>query len=439
MPADTSRSVAFKILDTIHRGAYANLALRQALADTQLADDEKAWVTELVSGVCRAEGTYDAIIAAASGRKLNSLQPAVLICLRIGTHQLLNMNVPTHAAVNETVQLGKNRIGVRVAGLLNAVLRKVAKHDLSDWLDMLGRGLSDPEREAFANHHPPWIAASYRRVLPKAEVADALAANNRAPRTTLVVRPGVGDLSELIDAGCEPVPYSPYGAYCRGNPADIEPVRSGRAGVQDEGSQLAALLLTEPEAPSGPWLDLCAGPGGKSALLAGLAPEGLCAAEVAEHRAQLVAQNLMHCKNAQTVVADGRHPAWQQAAFARVLADVPCTGLGALRRRPESRWRKSPDDLKDLTRLQRELLSTAIWSAKPGGVIAYVTCSPHPDETHSVVDWALTERPVAQIDATGVVQTHGIADALVAGRVQLWPHRHSTDAMFIALLRKSQI
>ncbi|PIF03539.1 MAG: rRNA cytosine-C5-methylase [Propionibacterium sp.] len=319
-----------------------------------------------------------------------------MVCLRLGAHQILAMNVPTHAAVHETVQLGKRRIGARVAGLLNAILRKVAKRDLPGWLDTLSANMTHSKREAFINHHPSWIADSYRRALPEAQVTQALIANNQPPVTTLVVRPGIGDLSELTDAGCTPVRHSPYGAYYKGNPAQLDAVSCGRAAVQDEGSQLAALLLTHPEAPSGPWLDLCSGPGGKSALLAGLAPDGLVAAELAVHRARLVAQNLTGFPHAQTVVADGRHPAWPEASFARVLADVPCTGLGALRRRPEARWRKSQADLVGLTDLQRQLLNTAIWSAKPGGVIAYVTCSPHPDETHAVVDWALKAHSVSR-------------------------------------------
>ena len=187
--------------------------------------------------------------------------------------------------------------------------------------------------------------------------------------------------------------------------------------------------------PDGPWLDLCAGPGGKSALLRGLSPTFLLAAELQPHRAGLVAQNLRGypAQGHQVIAADGTRPAWSQG-FALTVADVPCSGLGALRRRPESRWRRTPQTVADLTGLQEKLLTTAISSTKIGGVIAYITCSPHPSETVEIV---ATARDVEILDAPALLpQVPEAAHRIDPRFIQLWPHLHGTDAMFCALLRR---
>lgn len=442
-PVDRARRAAYDALRSVHAGgAYANLALGEVLDRRRLDDRDAALATELVAGTSRLEGTYDAIIEAASGRPLSSLQPAVVDVLRLGAHQVLSMRTPTRAAVDSSVDLARAAIGERVTGLVNAVLRKVAAQDLDAWLDQLAAGSSGTAELAVRSHHPQWIAQAYVDVLGE-EAPAALAADNVAPRPTLVVRPGLAEREELVGAGAEPTAYSPYGAVLDGNPADVPAVREGRAGVQDEGSQLVALALSRVEAPPGPWLDMCAGPGGKAALLTGLAHERgekLLAAEVQEHRAGLVAQGLRaYDPPAMVLTADGTLPAWRAGAFARVMLDAPCTGLGALRRRPESRWRHGPQDVDELAPLQVELLVSAVRSTMPGGVVAYVTCSPHEAETEDVVQAVVEETGAELLDAPALlpeVPDCARADPWGGHRfVQLWPHRHGTDAMFLALLR----
>jgi 16S rRNA (cytosine967-C5)-methyltransferase len=218
-----------------------------------------------------------------------------------------------------------------------------------------------------------------------------------------------------------------------GEPAGVAAIRERRAGVQDEGSQLCALALAGAplDGRDEQWLDLCAGPGGKAALLAALAAERgatLTANELRPHRADLV-RRLTEPWGVEVHVGDGRTFAGRPDGYDRVLLDAPCTGLGALRRRPEARWRRRADDLAELTRLQRELLAAALRLVRPGGVVAYVTCSPHPAETAEVVAGqpVLDTRPLFP----GV---EGLGDGPA---VQLWPHRHGTDAMFCALLRRT--
>ena len=335
--------------------------------------------------------------------------------------------------------LARDTVGQRVTGLVNAVGRRIAAHDLQEWVELLSEGLDETDRLAIRTHHPRWIVAAYEKVLQENEVAQALEANNLAPRPTLVMRPGLAEVEELAPA--VPTVYSPFGAVLDGAPGDLAAVREGRAGVQDEGSQLVCLALTRVEAPSGPWLDLCAGPGGKSALLAGLARqrgEHLVANEVAAHRAKLVEQALAVYPpgTASVICSDGcdPEPVRRHAPFARIMVDAPCSGLGALRRRPEARWRRTPADLAELVSLQRALLETAIGLLVPGGVAAYVTCSPHADETAAIVEAALKNNPHMELlDAAALLPE--VPGAARGGYVQLWPHRHGTDAMFLALLR----
>jgi 16S rRNA (cytosine967-C5)-methyltransferase len=288
------------------------------------------------------------------------------------------------------------------------------------------------------------VVRAFRQALggDLAETAAALAADNVPAAVSLVARPGRATVEELVELGARPGRWSPYAAtLAAGDPADLPPVRQGRAGVQDEGSQLVAIALADVpiDGPDARWLDLCAGPGGKAALLGGLAgPRGavLLAAELQPHRAALVSAAVG--RTAGVVVADGTVQAWRPGAFDRVLVDAPCSGLGALRRRPEARWRRSPLDLAGLGPLQRSLLGSALGAARPGGVVAYVTCSPHPAETRAVVDHVLADRggDAVLVDARPLLP--GVPDLGPGPDVQLWPHRHNTDAMYLALLRKSQ-
>jgi 16S rRNA (cytosine967-C5)-methyltransferase len=425
-------------------GAYANLAMPALLRERRLTGRDAAFATELLAGTCRWQGSYDTIIVAAAGRPLKEFQPAVVDLLRLGAHQILSMRVPTPAAVAAGVDLAAATVGERVTGVVNAVLRRIAERSLDEWLDQLSAGLDDHDRLALRTAHPRWIVDAYAELLEPSELEQALAANNHSPAISLAVRPGLAEVDDLVRAGAEPSGYSPFAARWRGDPADLALVRDGRAGVQDEGSQLVTWALTRVAGPPGWWLDLCAGPGGKSALLAGLMRldgSKLLAADAAPHRAVLVTAAVRaYAGNGPVptvVVADGTRPAWRSDSFARVLADVPCTGLGALRRRPESRWRRGPADVEQLHPLQLALLASAIDSAAPGGIVGYVTCSPHRRETSDVLSEILAVR--SDVEVIPAIQLlPEVPDAALGPYLQLWPHRHGTDAMFAAYLRKTR-
>jgi 16S rRNA (cytosine967-C5)-methyltransferase len=441
---DRARRAAFDALRAVNGdGAYANLVLPALLRERRLTGRDAAFATELLAGTCRWQGSYDTIIAAAAGRPLKEFQPAVVDLLRLGAHQILAMRVPTPAAVAAGVDLAAATVGERVTGLVNAVLRRIAERSLDEWLDQLSEGLDDHDRLALRTAHPRWIVDTYAELLDPSELEQALAANNHSPAISLAVRPGLAEVDDLVRAGAEPGGYSPFAARWRGDPAELALVRDGRVGVQDEGSQLVTWALTRVDAAQGWWLDLCAGPGGKSALLAGLTRldgSTLLAVDVAPHRALLVAAALRAYFGAGSVptvvVGDGTRPGWRSDSFTRVLADVPCTGLGALRRRPESRWRRGPADVEQLHPLQLALLASAIDTAAPGGVVGYVTCSPHRRETSDVLSETLAVRSDVEVIPAAQLLPE-VPDAALGPYLQLWPHRHGTDAMFAGYLRKT--
>jgi 16S rRNA (cytosine967-C5)-methyltransferase len=441
---DPVRRVAYQVIRQVTaEGGYANLALNKALRDTRLGGRDAAFCTELVHGTLRWQGTYDAFLARCVSRPLADLDPELLDVLRLGVHQLLNMRVDSYAAVDEMVTLTRSELGQKRTGLVNAVLRKISQRSLDQWISTTAPA---PDEDllgylAIAEAHPRWVIEAFDRVLNEG-LEELLVADNEPPRVTLVARPGLADVDELIRAGASPARWSPYGAVLDGggDPGRIEAVATGRAGVQDEGSQLVAIALASAkvDGDDANWLDLCAGPGGKSALLAALVPDGqLTAVEPLKHRAELVRQNLRAIPgNHKVLVGDGTKPTWPEGSFDRVLADVPCSGLGALRRRPEARWRRTPEDVEELRPLQESLLDSAITSVRPGGVVAYVTCSPHPDETRAVVDAVLGRRTDASLEDARPLFP-GVPDLGDGPDVQLWPHLHGTDAMYLALIRRS--
>lgn len=434
MPADPARLVAYDVLRAVDEtDAYANLELSRLLRERRLDGRDAALATELVGGTLRMRGAYDAVLDQLVDRRLDA---PVRDALRLGAHQVLSMRVPGHAAVSTTVDLVKRRIGHRPAGLVNAVLRKVGSRSLDDWL--AGSSLAD------RTSHPQWVVDALAEALDRpGELEALLAADNTRPTVSLVARPGLADRSEL---GGTQSALSPYGVELEGgDPGALAAVREGRAGVQDVGSQLVALALARAGLTDRDerWLDVCAGPGGKAALLGALAAERgarLLANERQPHRAALVAQNLraLPAGAASVVCGDGTRPPWPEASFDRVLVDAPCSGLGALRRRPESRWRRSPADLDALVPLQVALLDQALSAVRPGAVVLYATCSPVVAETAGVVAEVAGRRSDAVLEPLGdlLPEVEDGASAHLDGAVQLWPHRHGTDAMFLALLRR---
>jgi len=450
--AKESRQVAYETIRAVNEAdAYANLLLPKAISRARLDTADAALATELTYGTLRRQGTYDAVIQIAADRSIQEIDPGVLDALRLGAHQLLSTRVASHAAVNESVELARAASGRSAAGFANAVLRRISRDTPGEWMARIAAGArSDDERLGLVFSHPVWVVRAFRRALAAegraGELEALLTADNASPRVTMAALPGVAEIPD----GARHTPFSPFGFRLGGgDPDGLVRESGGTLRVQDEGSQLAALALTRaaPVRSHERWLDLCAGPGGKTAVLAAEALAGgasLEANEVSPARAGLVRQAIAGVPLKVPVSEEDGRTRAGEGGYDRILVDAPCTGLGALRRRPEARWRKSPADVPELTQLQGELLAAAIGGLRPGGIVAYVTCSPHLAETAGVVADARREHGAAieELDARDVLR--GLSASVPelppqndgSGRAQLWPHRHNTDAMSITLLRR---
>src|SRR5690349_7145966 len=279
----TAHAVLVAVSD---RDAYANLLLASALRERRLGGQDAALATELVYGTLRNRGCYDAIIAMCADRDLTRIDPPVLEVLRMGAHQLLGMRTKAHAAVATTVDLAIAVAGRRPAGFVNAVLRRIAPRDLASWVELVAPDqAADPLGYLAVRYsHPRWIVSGFADALGEQAAGEsgltateaALAADQERPAVTLAAVPGLAVRGELADAGAKPARWSPFGAYLPGgDPGALTAVSERRAFVQDEASQLAVLALARADTggPDRAWLDLCAGPGGKARLLAGLAAE----------------------------------------------------------------------------------------------------------------------------------------------------------------------
>jgi len=436
---DAVRLLVYDILKEVNRSdGYSNLLLPQALTVSNFEQRDKGFATELLYGTLRMQGRHDYIAAQVSDRPWTEVDEGIVDVVRLGAHQLFEMRVPSHAAVSATVELARKVLGESKASFVNALLRKLSAKSLEEWLEP-ARAISDPvTRLSILHSHPEWIVSAYFDLLRDyAEVEELLMANNEAATPTVVWWPGRSSAQEFLDLGATPTKYSEHGFKFDGVPSSLEAIRHRRAGIQDEGSQLVAEIFAKAAGDSQKWLDLCAGPGGKAALLSSIAREkgkSFTAHEVSQVRAKLVEQVV---GGSRVLIGDGREINSLGEEFDAILADVPCTGLGALRRRPEVRWRRNVSDLRELTQLQRELSESAISVLKVGGIFGYATCSPHLAETSIAVSDILRKHPELELLDLKLYLPDQLTGALRDKSMSLWTHRHGTDAMFLAIFRKS--
>ncbi len=431
------------LLEVATQDAYTNLVLPRVLGSHALESRDRNLATELVYGSSRRQGELDVVLEGAAGRPLTDFQTEVLVILRLALHQMLFLRVPDHAAVDESVELAKEKGLHRATGLINAILRNVTRQPAEHWMGLIAG------RENLISSHPTWIATEFDQALKisggEGQLIEALEAHNVSPLVTLVHLPGFSRPES------NPTVFSPLGAVLAGgNPSSVPGVADGRVRVQDEGSQLAALLLSRfaPLKPGERILDMCSGPGGKTAVLGADALDSgavVVAWEKAPHRARLVAASVAAItrRNRATVTVitgDALTLAEESQSYDRVLLDAPCSGLGALRRRPEARWRKDPADLSSLITLQTKLLHRALDLVAVGGVVAYVTCSPVIQETEGVVNSVMEARGDSELLDTpsilDTIATKPVPGAARGSAVQLWGYRHGCDDMFIQLLRR---
>jgi 16S rRNA (cytosine967-C5)-methyltransferase len=344
------------------------------------------------------------------------------------------MRTPPHAAINETVEVGKRVIGKSKSSFLNAMLRKMLQvNDLDEVIDLEVKDYV--ERISLIYSHPVWIIrAFYDRLGDWSEVEKLLAADNVPAKPNLIAWPNLSKKEELLLDGGQEIAFVRNGVVASKSPDSYAAIRERRAGVQDSGSQyLTEIFFATKKSDEENWLDLCAAPGGKAKYLYELLQgKNFFANEINSSRFGLLKQIL---PSNVLLNLDGRDSSNFSQKFDRILIDAPCTGLGALRRRPEARWRKSISDLKELIRIQRELIDSAYELLNPGGILAYATCSPHLLETKVQVADALNRHKNLEILPIGALGPEYQLGVETDGTMQLWTHRDGTDSMFLALLK----
>lgn len=437
---DSPRQLALDLLGRVATSeSYINLLLPKELAKRDWNDADKGLVQELAYGVLRWKLQYDLIIDHFTAGK--TLSHTLRSAIQLGLHQLFRMRIPTHAAINESVDLVKG-FENSAAGLANAVLRNAERAGLDTLVTTLCEGKDQASQLSIKYSHPLWIVSGMKSALDLdsrgEQLEELLAANNEVPVVNLVAL--TDEAADRLDAeGVERGDSSPRGFLAKGNLTEV--LSDSEVRVQDQGSQLVALAFAA-VAPKGTrWLDMCSGPGGKSAVLERqIGPEGqLTCYEPNKKRAKLVQNALL--PSGKSVVEVKRGQDAPADSFEAVLLDAPCAGLGSLRRKPESRWSKAPEQLPGLTKLQAELIDSSVSSLKPGGILFYATCSPLVIETNAQIQAALDRhKNLELVDLVPVVKKLAPNLALNEARktVQLWPHLHKTDAMFMAMLRKKE-
>lgn len=399
---------------------------------------DRGFTTELVYGTLRMQGLYDYIFTQISDRPWHQVDEDIVDLARMGAHQIFTMRTPLHAAVSATVDVARKQLGESKGSFINALMRKASAQEIDQWLEPVRAMIDDVARLAIEYSHPEWIVSAYFDLLKDIALVEAeLLSNNTPAQPTLVSWPGESTQEDLVALGAVATQYSPYGARFNGAPGSLELIRHRKAGVQDEGSQLVADIFAKVSAKSESTLDLCAGPGGKAALLSHICEESgrdFVANEISEPRAKLV-KNVIGKFG--VITGDGREIATHGRTYDAILADVPCTGLGALRRRPEVRWRRTLKDLAPLLQLQLELSEAAISVLNPGGFFGYATCSPHFAETTGQVRQILKKHPeLALVDITPFLPS-SLSESTREGALSLWGHRHQTDSMFLAIFKKA--
>ena len=437
-----ARLLAYDLISQVNRGgAYANLRLPELLDKSELELRDRAFVTELAYGTLRMQGKHDYAISKKADRSFSELDEKIVDLLRLGIHQIFEMRVPIHAAVGETVEVARAVAGESKASYVNAILRSISSDlEIYERLES-DTTVSDIEKLAILYSHPTWIISAYYDQLKDwQEVIALLKINNIPASPHIIAWPGKSTVNEILETGGTKLSLGTYSVLSDHLPNEYPAIKDKRAGIQDMGSQLISEIFYATRDESAvQWLDLCAGPGGKAALLNNLLSQGsntyeFLANEPSEHRAELVARVV---PKSMIVSFDGRDSASFGKKFDRILIDAPCSGLGALRRRPEARWRRTLNDLKELLPLQRELIDSAYEMLNPGGIIAFATCSPLLAETKGqVLDAQYRHKDLRILDISEYSPANK-SGVNADGTLQLWTHLDGSDSMFMALLQKS--
>lgn len=443
-----TRLLALRILERVDRThAYADVLLHSTLARSSLPTRDRAFATELVYGTLRWRGRLDFYLERCLEKPLGQLEPLVASALRLGAYQIVFTDVPDMAAVDESVRCVRAAGWERATGLVNAVLRRVAREHAEIPLPRLE---NDPVGHLMhALSQPMWLAERFIELFGAEDAARFATACNGAPPLVVRANPhhgGVGGmLAELRQRfpDAQPCRYARYGIVLgrRGN-ASIDPAFSeGRFTIQDEGSQLVVDLL-DPQ-PGERSLDVCAAPGGKATALAErVGAEGsVLALDRSRRRLDLVrrATRRLGLSRLRCLERDASEPLSgldDGGPFDRVLADVPCSGLGTLRRNPDARWRVRPEDPAQLAQTQSAILREAARMLRPGGSLVYSTCTLLPEENEGVVDAFLAEAPGFSRASADTLPENVRPLCDEQGQLRCLPHVHDTDGFYAVRIER---
>jgi 16S rRNA (cytosine967-C5)-methyltransferase len=445
MAVSPARAVAFEILLRVEREESYAAELLHSARLAKLSSRDHGLATELVMGVLRWQSLLDRRLAAASSQQLERLDGEVLAALRLGAYQLQFLSrVPARAAIFESVELVKAARKRSAASFVNAVLRKTAAAGAEDIFAEIGKS---PDSMTLAQNaaHPPWLVARWIEHYGLEATRQICIQDQTVPGAAIHIHGDESD-ADLAATGVQLSPGRLLSAARRVLSGDITATRAyreGRISIQDEASQLVALLVGRGERI----LDCCAAPGSKTALLARRNPRAkVFAMELHPHRARIL-QNLNRLPNVHVVAADARHLPFSLAfTFDRILADVPCSGTGTLARNPEIKWRLKAEDLHDLQSRQVAILKSAFAQLKIGGRLVYSTCSLEREENEAVVEAALDgaaefrvidlKRELEQLRESGEMCWKDIASLLAGPCLRTIPGVHPCEGFFAAMIER---
>ncbi|WP_373229924.1 16S rRNA (cytosine(967)-C(5))-methyltransferase RsmB [Cohnella sp.] len=448
-----AREVAMNVLHNVEvKGAFSGLELNQALSSSDLSRSDAGLATEIVYGTIQRMNTIDYDLESRVKGWPKKVEPWVRSLLRMSYYQLRWLSrVPAHAAVDEAVRMAKKRGHAGIAGLVNGVLRGLLREGFDA---PLNDKLSEVGRLALVHSHPQWLIERWITQFGVQKTEEICAANNEHPHASARINPLRIGRQELLVSMTEeglsaiPSPLARNGIIAEraGNLVHTNWYKEGQMSIQDESSMLVA-AVADPK-PGMQVLDCCAAPGGKTTSMAErMQDQGkVIANDVHPHKEALIRQQAerlgLSCVETMTGDAMDLPNRLPAQSCDVVLLDAPCSGLGVIRRKPEIKWTKTPDDIASLAVLQSQLLRRVQTLVKPGGILVYSTCTIAVEENEQTIQHFLAESPEFSLDAEwseevlAPFKEKGILPEAFSGMLQILPQMFGSDGFFIARLRR---
>ncbi|MGC5328745.1 16S rRNA (cytosine(967)-C(5))-methyltransferase RsmB [Brevibacillus sp. SYSU BS000544] len=444
-----ARDVALEILTRVdEHQSYSNLELKNVLSSHQLSPQDTGLVTELVYGTIQRRLTLDTVITRFVKGGTKKLQPWVLNLLRMSLYQVRYLDrVPDRAAVHEAVEIAKRKGHQGISSLVNGVLRNVLRQP-ETWTTAPKGSVA--EQIAYEESHPIWLVKRWLKLYGEEATRAICQTNNLPPHTSVRVNRLKIAQEDLLAHLKRDLPevavstLSPDGLVVSGHAAGTSWFQDGFMTIQDESSMLVAPALHVK--PGMRVLDACAAPGGKTTHLAEMMDNQgeIVACDVHPHKRELIGQTAkrLGITIVKTLVSDAADlPNQEIGLFDRILLDAPCTGLGVIRRKPDIKWNKTEQDIKDIAKVQFELITQVSKLLKPGGLLVYSTCTMEPEENQHLVGRFLQENPDYEWDLSLTQDLPPAVQKLADGQqgfIQILPHQFSSDGFFISRIRRKE-